>query len=84
MTSLVGVQCTETSLAFCPECFATGVEVVEYKANHGYKFLDNGNFLPLNNNWSAKNSQLQHGVHLGSAGLRPQLGQPQVLLNPHW
>ena len=59
MTSLVGVQCTETSLAFCPECFATGVEVVGYKANHGY---DIGNFLPLNNNRSAKNSNFSESA----------------------
>lgn len=53
-TSLVRIQCTETNLVFCPECFAAGVEVGGHKAHHGYRFMDNGDFSPLNNNWSAK------------------------------
>ena len=52
LTSLVRIQCTETSLAFCPECFAAGVEVLGLTAHLGYRLMHNGDLLPLNNDQS--------------------------------
>jgi len=53
-TSLVRIQCTDCSLQLCPECFSSRVEVGPHKCYHGYKFMDNGDFSPLGNSWSAK------------------------------
>jgi len=52
--SLVRIQCTVSGLDLCPECFSSGVEVGQHKSYHGYKFMDNGDFSPLSNSWSAK------------------------------
>lgn len=52
--SLVRIQCTDCSLNLCPECFSSRVEVGQHKSYHGYKFMDNGDFSPLSNSWSAK------------------------------
>merc|ERR1719347_41446 len=55
-THLVRVQCVECKpvVTLCPDCFAAGVEVGQHKSYHGYKFMDNGDFSPLSNSWSAK------------------------------
>lgn len=53
-SSLVRIQCTDCNLPFCPDCFSSGVEVGQHKSHHGYKFVDNGDFSPLGNDWSAK------------------------------
>ena len=61
--SLVRIQCTVSGLDLCPECFSSGVEVGQHRPHHGYKFMDNGDFSPLNNNWSAKELvQLMDGL----------------------
>jgi len=52
--SLVRIQCTDCNLHLCPDCFSSRVEVGQHKAHHGYKFMDNGDFSPLSNSWSAK------------------------------
>ena len=63
-TSLVRIQCLECpGVNLCPECFAARVEVGQHRPYHGYKFMDNGDFSPLNNNWSAKELvQLMDGL----------------------
>lgn len=52
--SLVRVQCVESGVVLCPECFAAGVEVGSHRAHHAYQFMDNGDFSPLDNDWTAK------------------------------
>lgn len=54
--SLLRVVCVECvpSIDLCLECFSSRAEIGQHKSYHGYKLLDNGDFSPLGNDWTAK------------------------------
>jgi len=54
--SLLRVECTECfpAIDLCLECFSSRAEVGHHKCFHGYRLLDNGDFSPLGNEWTAK------------------------------
>jgi len=55
-TSLLRVSCCDCppGLDLCLECFSCRAEVAQHRPDHRYRFLDNGDFSPLGNDWSAK------------------------------
>jgi len=54
--SLLRVVCVECvpAIDLCLECFSSRAELGQHKAYHGYRLLDNGDFSPLGNDWTAK------------------------------
>jgi len=54
--SLLRVVCVECvpPIDLCLECFSSRAELGQHKAYHGYRLLDNGDFSPLGNDWTAK------------------------------
>jgi len=54
--SLLRVVCVECvpPIDLCLECFSSRAELGQHKAYHSYKLLDNGDFSPLGNDWTAK------------------------------
>ena len=55
-SSLLRVVCVECvpPIDLCLECISSRAELGQHKAYHGYRLLDNGDFSPLGNDWTAK------------------------------
>jgi len=53
---LLRVVCVECvpAIDLCLDCFSSRAEIGQHKSYHGYRLLDNGDFSPLGNDWSAK------------------------------
>jgi len=54
--SLLRVECIECVpvIDLCLECFSSRAEIGSHKCYHAYRLLDNGDFSPLGNEWTAK------------------------------
>jgi len=54
--SLLRVVCVECvpPIDLCLDCFSSRAELGHHKSYHSYRLLDNGDFSPLGNDWTAK------------------------------